>query len=151
MTYLTLVTLHLLGAVVWIGGMLFLGLVLAPVLRHRPPVERGALVSAVGRRFLRVAWAALGVLLLTGSILWALRGFQLTLVLIAKLALVAVVLLLSLYHDFLLGPRLVAQLERGGQGEETLLLRRRLAFLARLNVLCALVVLILGLVISRGV
>lgn len=150
MGYLSLVALHLLGAVVWIGGMLFLGLVLAPVLRHRPPAERAALASAVGRRFLRIAWPTLGVLLLTGSILWALRGFHLTLVLIAKLALVAVILILSLLHDFLLGPRLVAQLERGGHGEETLLLRRRLALLARLNVLCALVVLILGLAISRG-
>ncbi|MFQ5961711.1 MAG: DUF4149 domain-containing protein [Candidatus Methylomirabilales bacterium] len=150
MTYLVIVTLHLMGAVVWIGGMLFLGLVLAPVLRHRPPAERAALVSAVGRRFLRIAWAALGILLLTGSILWALRGFHLPLVLIAKLALVGVILLLSLLHDFLLGPRLVGQLERGGQGEETLSLRRRVAFLARLNVLFALIVLILGLAIRRG-
>ncbi|MFQ5657263.1 MAG: DUF4149 domain-containing protein [Candidatus Methylomirabilales bacterium] len=150
MTFLTLVTLHLLAAVVWIGGMLFLGLVLAPVLRQRPPVERAALVSAVGRRFLKIAWAALAVLLLTGSILWAFRGFHLTLVLIAKLALVGVILLLSLVHDFLLGPRLVAQLERGGHGEETVRLRRQVTALARLNALCAVVVLVLGLAMSRG-
>ena len=150
MTYLVVVTLHLMGAVVWIGGMLFLALVLAPILRRRPPGERAALASAVGRRFLRIGWAAVGVLLLTGSILWVLRGFNLTLVLIAKLALVGVILILSLLHDFVLGPRLVAQLERGSQGEETLSLRRRVAFLARLNVLFALIVLILGLAISRG-
>ncbi len=40
MIYLTLVTPHLLAAVVWIGGMLFLGLVLTPVLRNQPPAER---------------------------------------------------------------------------------------------------------------
>ncbi|MFQ5883296.1 MAG: DUF4149 domain-containing protein [Candidatus Methylomirabilales bacterium] len=150
MIQLALVTLHLLGAVVWIGGMLFLGLVLTPILRHRPPLERAALLSAVGRRFLKIGWGGLGVLLLTGPTLWALRGFQLTPVLTAKLALVGVILLLSLLHDFSLGPRLVAQLEGGDQGEETLRLRRRLALLARLNAVCAILVLVLGLAMSRG-
>ncbi|MFQ5848369.1 MAG: DUF4149 domain-containing protein, partial [Candidatus Methylomirabilales bacterium] len=129
MGYLTLVTLHLLGAVVWIGGMLFVVLVLTPILRERPPVERTALLSAVGRRFLKVGWAGLAVLLLTGPMLWALRGFQISSVLAAKLALVGAILVLSLLHDFFLGPKLVEGLKRGGQGEETLRLRRRVALL----------------------
>jgi len=85
MTYLTVVTLHLLGAVVWIGGILFLGLVLAPILRGRPVAERVLLLQAVGRRFLRVGWAALGTLLATGPVLWALRSFEVTTALVAKL------------------------------------------------------------------
>ncbi|MFQ5933920.1 MAG: DUF4149 domain-containing protein [Dehalococcoidia bacterium] len=148
--YLTLVTLHVLGAVVWIGGMLFLGLVLTPVLRGHPPAERAALLSAVGRRFLKIAWTTLAVLLLTGPILWSLRAFQITPALGVKLILVVVILYLSILHDFSLGPRLVARMEQGGQGDETLGLRRRVAVLARLNTLCAIVVLILGLAVSRG-
>lgn len=148
--YLTLVTLHVLGAVVWIGGMLFLGLVLTPILRGHPPKERAALLHAVGRRFLKIGWTALGVLLLTGLILWSLRGFQATPALGAKLILVVVILYLSILHDFSLGPRLVAHLERGDQGGENVRLRRRVALLARLNTLFALVVLILGLAVSRG-
>ncbi|MFQ5961318.1 MAG: DUF4149 domain-containing protein [Candidatus Methylomirabilales bacterium] len=148
--YLFLVTLHLLGAVVWIGGMLFLGLVLTPVLRGRPPVERATLLHVVGRRFLKIGWTALGILLLTGPALWALQGFPLTPVLIAKLALVGIILVLSVQHDFFLGPRLVTELQKGGEGKETLHLRRRVSLLARLNVLCAIVVLILGLAVSRG-
>lgn len=48
--------------------------------------------------------------------MWALLGFRLTPILITKLALVAVILLLSLLHDFSLGPRLVAELQKGGEG-----------------------------------
>jgi len=150
MFYFTLITLHLLAAVVWIGGMLFLGLVLTPVLRYRPPDERASLLSAVGRRFLKIGWAALGALLATGPALWALRGFELTTVLVVKLGLVAIILILSLIHDVFLGPRLVAHIGRADQGQETVRLWRRVALLARLNLLCALVVLILGLAVSRG-
>jgi uncharacterized membrane protein len=150
MTYLTLVSLHVLAAVIWIGGMLFLGLVLVPVLRNRPSAERAALLHAVGRRFLAVGWMALGTLLVTGPLLWALRGFPLGLVMVHKLILVAILLVLSVLHDFVLGPRLVALIAEGEASDETARLRRRGALLARLNVLLALVVLILGLAVSRG-
>jgi uncharacterized membrane protein len=163
MVYLGLVTLHVLAAVVWIGGMLFLGLVITPVIRGRPPGERATLLHIVGRRFLKIGWTALAILLLTGPTMWtalaillltgptmwALLGFRLTPVLIAKLVLVAVILMLSLLHDFSLGPRLVAEMQKGGEGNETLRLRRRVALLARSNTLCAIVVLILGLAFAR--
>ena len=148
--YLTLVVLHVLAAVVWVGGMLFLGLVLTPILRGFPAAERAALLSTVGRRFLKIAWTALAVLLLTGPILWSLRAFQITPALGVKLILVVVILYLSILHDFSLGPRLVDQLERGGQGEETAKLRRQVALFARVNTVCALIVLILGVAVSRG-
>lgn len=148
--YLTLVVLHVLGAVVWIGGMLFLGLVLTPVLRGHPPAERAALLQAVGRRFLRIGWTALGVLLVTGPLLWSVRAFQITPALGVKLILVVVVLYLSILHDFSLGPKLVTHLEKDGQGEETALLRRQVALFARVNTVCALIVLILGVAVSRG-
>ena len=45
-------------------------------------------------------------------------------------------------------PELIERLRGEGQEEEAV--RRRVSLLARLNVLCALVVLILGLAISRG-
>ena len=67
-----------------------------------------------------------------------------------KLALVGVILVLSVLHDFVLGPRLVARMERADQGEETHRLRRRVAVLARLNALLAIMVVILGLAFSRG-
>jgi len=47
-------------------------------------------------------------------------------------------------------PELIERLRGEGQEEEAVRRRRRVALLARLNILCALVVLILGLAISRG-
>ena len=50
------VFLHILSAIIWIGGMLFLALVVVPTTRGLPPSERAALFGAVGRRFRRVGW-----------------------------------------------------------------------------------------------
>ncbi len=136
--------LHVLAAITWIGGMLFLALVLVPVTRR---IENGALrarlVHAVGLRFRTVGWIALGVLVATGlgnlwlhpSLLSAPR-FQ------WKLALVAVALVLSAFHDFVLGPR------AGAPGVDPSV-RVRASWLARLNVLIVLVVVLLGLSLFR--
>lgn len=44
--------IHLLSVAGWLGGMLFLGLVVVPVVRAHGGIERSrALVTAVGRRF----------------------------------------------------------------------------------------------------
>jgi uncharacterized membrane protein len=49
-------SLHVLGAIVWIGGMLFIALVLVPVVRRLEPLERARLVQAIGLRFRTVGW-----------------------------------------------------------------------------------------------
>ncbi|HPV77375.1 MAG TPA: hypothetical protein PLX31_20905, partial [Gemmatimonadaceae bacterium] len=57
--YFTLVTLHILAAVTWIGGVLFIALVGAPALRTvEPPSLRTALWEAIGLRFRTVGWGA---------------------------------------------------------------------------------------------
>ena len=53
--------LHVLAATIWVGGQLVLA-VLVPVLRR----FGSEAVSAVARQFNQVAWAAFGVLILTG-------------------------------------------------------------------------------------
>jgi len=61
--------LHVLVAVLWVGGMAFAFLALRPVLASRPPPERLVLFEGVMRRFFRVVWHAMPILLVTG---WAL-------------------------------------------------------------------------------
>jgi len=68
------VYVHLLAAIVWIGGMLFLALAVVPVTRGLPAPERGALVGALGRRFRPVGWACIVLLLATGVVNAAFRG-----------------------------------------------------------------------------
>lgn len=110
--------LHLLAAMVWVGGSISVALVITPVLRRKtPPDQRIPLIAAMGTRFRTVGWIALGVLVLTGlrrTMLalggvpdpWAaLTGTAYGRTLSIKVFVVAVLLVLQLVHDFALGPR----------------------------------------------
>ena len=60
---LFLMWLHLLAAVAWIGGMLFLSVVLVPVLRReRFASQKALLFRTTARRFRVVVWGAITVL-----------------------------------------------------------------------------------------
>jgi putative copper resistance protein D len=153
-----LVWLHLIAAVSWIGGTIFLSLVLAPSYRavaSKP--DAGALFRTTARRFRLVVWSAVAVLLLTGPMLvishgWAL--FELTRwpsILIFKLSLVAVLLLLTLVHDLVLGPRVRAILahppEQRAVTDQTILTAA--SWLPRLALILALAVLFAAVMLAR--
>ncbi len=113
--FFLLLAVHLLAAMVWVGGLAFFVLVGVPLARKNPEWQ---LASALGRAFRPVGWGALAVLLVTGPLLlahlgvgWAmLRGdvfwegaFGRTL--FVKILLVAAVTALTVWHDVRLGPR----------------------------------------------
>ena len=171
--YIISVYIHILAAVVWIGGMLFIGLVLVPIVqRLQPPGSGAPVIRAVGRRFLPIAWLCIGVLLATGLINLDHWGFTLRdvfsrdlldtefgRILAVKLGVVLSIILLSALHDFVLGPRLARVMEAvahaadplgGGAPTTAALQRRRLSLLARLNALLAVLVLALAVVLVRG-
>ena len=58
--------LHLLGAAIWVGGMFFALLVLRPSLAVLAPPQRLALHGQVFRRFFRIIWHAMPIVILTG-------------------------------------------------------------------------------------
>ncbi len=58
--------IHLLFAVIWIGGMIFMNLVLMPSLNSIDPNERGKLFAQIAKRFTIVAWGSTLFLLITG-------------------------------------------------------------------------------------
>ena len=161
--YWIAVTVHVLAALGWLGGMFFLALVGAPVLRQvEPPALRQQLFQQLGLRFRTVGWALLATLLVTGLLVLHYRGllrwsgvlgapaFWRTSVghaLAAKLAAVTVMLVVSLVHDFVLGP--VAG--RAAAGSPTALrLRRRAAWLARVNALVGVVLVVAAVRLARG-
>lgn len=133
--------LHVTAAVTWLGGMLFIAIVLVPVTRRvQDPHLRIDLIGRTGKRFRTVGWTALALLVATGLVIllrrpWLLRmpAFQL------KAALVVLALALSVLHDFVLGPRV------GRLPPEAAAPRRRLTWIARLNVLVVLTIVLLGL------
>ena len=60
--------IHLTSAAIWVGGGLFLGVVLAPILKKTSMSieERISLMILVGRRFNRIALPSLIILIITG-------------------------------------------------------------------------------------
>lgn len=61
-----LFVLHLLAAILWVGGMAFAILVLRPALSVLEPPQRLALHAEVFRRFFLIVWHAMPIALLTG-------------------------------------------------------------------------------------
>ena len=61
-----LLALHLLAAVVWVGGMGFALLVLRPSLAVLQPPQRLALHAQVFRRFFRIVWHVMPIQIITG-------------------------------------------------------------------------------------
>jgi uncharacterized membrane protein len=64
--------LHVLFAVLWVGGMAFAILALRPALVALEPAQRMALMGGVHRRFFLVVWHAMPIVLLSGY--WLLFG-----------------------------------------------------------------------------
>jgi copper resistance protein D len=156
------VFIHILSAAVWVGGMLFLALVVVPVARPLPAADRAALIGAIGRRFRAVGWACIALLITTGVINLAYRGLtwenffsaqmlasQFGRVLLLKLGLVAAMIVLSAVHDFAIGPRSVclAESKASEAPEQMASLRRQASWMARLNALLAVA---LGVALVRG-
>ena len=141
---LFVVWLHVLAAITWIGGMLFIALILVPVTRRlEDQTLRARLVRETGRRFRTVGWIALGVLVVTGLLnLWMHPGLLSFPRFHWKLGLVILTLTLSAFHDFVLGPR------AGAPGADPSA-RVRAAWIARINVLVVLVIVLLGLSLVR--
>lgn len=161
--YQWVVFVYILAAIIWIGGILFLALVLVPVLRAQPRQARAALLGAVGDRFRTVGWIAIATLLVTG--VWNLRnrGFDWATILSAdifagrfgqillvKLSLVVAVLALSALHDFVLGPASTAAARDLDLDQRAEALRRTASWVARVNALLVLVIVGLAVGLVRG-
>jgi uncharacterized membrane protein len=61
-----LLALHLLGAVVWVGGIAFMLLVVRPSLLVLEPPQRLALHQRIFRKFFLYVWHAMPIVLLSG-------------------------------------------------------------------------------------
>jgi len=153
-----LIWLHLVAAVSWIGGMVFLSVVLVPILRREPfASQKTLLFLAMARRFRVVVWGIIAVLLFTGPLLLHQRGIPIAdpskwpTILVVKLGLVTILLLLTLAHDLIIGPRVgrIVQLptESRTRFDHALVLWSR--WVARFSLLLALAVLFAAVMLAR--
>ncbi len=161
--YWVSVNLHVLAAMFWLGGMLFLGVVGAPALRAvEPATLRQQLFHTLGVRFRAAGWTAIGLLVFTGLANLHYRGLlrwsevlgsrefwstSMGRALGTKLVLVAIMLVISAIHDFILGPAAGRAAPGSDQASR---LRRRAALLARFNALAGVLLVLAATRLARG-
>lgn len=144
---------HLLGAIFWAGGMMFLVAVLMPIGRKILPLkEYLALVHEVGGRFRNISWCVLPVVVATGA--WkaartlgsweALGATPYGRTLMWKMTAVTVALIIAAAHDFWIGPRLTSASRGGDSAAPSWRRWSRISGLA----LMVLVLVILGLAVK---
>ena len=143
---------HLLSATVWVGGTVALVFVGVPAIRQLEGEARATAMRTLGRRWRPLGWGAMGVAILSG--LWLTEehgGFEREALdtdfdrtLIVKSALVVLLVVGALFHDFVLGPRLQRELRDGAP--EAPATRRRLIVVGWLTFALTLAVPVLGVI-----
>jgi uncharacterized membrane protein len=154
-----LIWLHLVAAVSWIGGAIFLSVVLVPVLgREQFASQKALLIRTTALRFRAVVWGSIVTLLLTGPMLLHQRGIPIAdparwpMILSVKLGLVAILLVFTVTHDLIIGPRvgriLQVPTERRTSSDHALLAWS--PWIARGSLLLTLAVLFAAVVLVRS-
>lgn len=161
---ITAISVHILAAIVWIGGMAFLGLVVVPVMR-RSDLGRAAteLFHRSAVRFRTIGWVCIVLLLATGIVnlgRWGIGSSELLSadfwdssfggILAAKLVAIFVIVVLSAAHDFFVGPRASAAIRKAPNSQEAQRLRSAASWIGRVNFLLAVAVVVLAVRLARG-
>jgi uncharacterized membrane protein len=149
-TGLASVWLHLLGVVVWIGGLMYQAHVLMPATRR----NGGAPLADMLRRGRRVTWVAIALVVVTGfynvTLLGPLdRALQsgAALLLALKFMLVLAAVAVAGQRDFAQVPRLARAVAAGDDPGPAL---SAITWMDRVVLLLAVVIVYLGLAVSRA-
>lgn len=157
--YKIAVTLHVLAAIIWVGGVLFMGLAAVPAARRLEPKLRREVTTRLGLAFRPVGWICLTTLVVTGTYMAASWGASWqnvldlsffdaphTRLLGYKLLAVLAMLGVSFVHDWFVGPR-SAKAQAGTKEAERL--RKLAGILGRITGTLVVVIVILAVFIAR--
>jgi uncharacterized membrane protein len=148
---LVLRIVHLLAAIVWVGGTIALVFVSVPPAQRLEGPARGAMLRELGRRWRPIGWSALGIAIGTGAWIAGLEhAFDTTptrfdVVLAVKGGLVGLLVAGAYLHDYVLGPGLARQIREGKPQS----LRPILVRIGRLNLVVTVVLPVLGALLSE--
>ncbi len=147
--------LHILATTTWIGGMIYINVILMPSLSAIEPSQRGRLLGATTKRFTYLSWGSIIVLVLTGlaktpsqmlfNVVGA-YGISLT----VKHIIVVAMIVIGLLITFRLGPKMQSLSPSPGEppAPEFLKVQNQLSILARANTVLGGVVLFLSAIIT---
>jgi putative copper resistance protein D len=142
---------HLLAAMVWVGGTIALVFVAVPPVQQLEGENRGRLLREFGRRWRPIGWSALGLSIVTGAIIAGREGaFDRTptrfdVVLATKGALVGLLVAGAYLHDYVLGPGLARQIRE----DKPQSLRPLLTRIGRANLLLTVAIPVLGALLTE--
>jgi copper resistance protein D len=153
---------HLVGASIWVGGSIFLGIVLVPVLKSHTETleEMVALMVKIGRRFNKITIPAFAALIASGIynsrlFLWepsAILDTTYGIILLTKVILVIGTIVTYVIHIRLLD----ADMERkimSGQGGNTYVqsVRTKIIILGEVIVILSVAILLLAALLDSGI
>jgi copper resistance protein D len=111
------VVVHVLAAAVWVGGTVALTFIAVPAIRMLAGEPRQVAMRTLGRRWRPIGWSALLVLVATGiplaSHVLPGSGAGPKVVFGVKVGVFLALLCFAYLHDFVLGPRLAAEIREG--------------------------------------
>jgi len=151
---------HLTCASIWVGGSLFLGIVLAPMLGTiaESPADRLALMLRIGRRFNRIALPAFIILIITG--IYNSRAFLLQpaalinsdygIILLIKIIFVIVTLTIYIIHIRSIDIETEKRIMSGDSNSYIQHVRSRIILLGRVIVGLSLLILFLGALLNNS-
>ena len=145
-----LVAVHLISAGIWFGGSTALVFVGVPAIRTLEGDSRGRAMRELGLRWRPVGYGSLGVAAVTGLALaghdWE-HTASFEIVLGVKALAFCALLVVSYLHNFVLGPRLQAEIREGREQVS----RRRLVVVGWISYGLTLSLPVLGVVLQRMV
>jgi len=149
--YYISVWLHIVAAAFWIGGMLFLPLILLPGIKNNP--ERRNLLMSTGLKFRFYGYIVLAIMFVTGLFNIYLRGISFSLdffiktrygqLVELKIILFVLMLMISLMHDLIVGRKAIEQMENQN-------IKWIARWTGRILLFIALIMAYIGVIIARG-
>ncbi|VVC05428.1 Copper resistance protein D [uncultured archaeon] len=153
---------HLVAASIWVGGSIFIGIVLAPLLKTISDSIDGRLsiMIRVGRKFNKIAVPSLIILIASG--LYNSSGYltrpslffstNYGLVLIAKIFLVIILIITFIIHVRLIRTKIEKQIESKELSADTIQkLRSKIITLGRITVIVSVAILLMAALLRSGI
>lgn len=153
---------HLVSASIWVGGSIFIGIVLAPLLKTISDSVEGRLsiMIRVGRKFNKIAMPSLAILIATG--LYNSTGYiakpalflstSYGIVLTIKIILVIILIVVFAIHVRLIRSHTQKNIETGQLSSQLLQkLRSKIILLGRLTVIISVTILLMAALLHSGI